>query len=982
MKEYENIEFHRQGYGMLADLGEKDPGAPVCFPRTEGGRVMTGFCDCRENRKNGSCRHFSELTRLAAAYKKSHRGRTAWDMFMESRWHRLGTLLSEGDPLPCASTEVRRTQIDSGPVYHFMLRSGFLLARMLDASSAPTRFLERIGAIPRQGVVCRTDLIKKIADHSRTKEEQLLNNAGAITRRQASEQSFWGRLAYHAWREYGDAMKFHPIIDLEKGDFILQCFHKNRETAENDASPIIAMVIPRMRVRKVLALLAAEYPEQPDLAIHPVPLKSIFRVTPKTKLDIEVRPAILALQKSGEATFFEHADFTKFRYGDLVYLKELNVLAELEQSGSERRFSNPVSMRLKKSMLPAFLDEHGQDLADGNLVLDGPLRNLAIHREFDRMEIALDVLKRSWYWLSVHYGFGNDTVSLADILRARRDGKAYLETGSGWIDVRCDAFRALESIEKLEENQNDKDENENGNGQKVRLSASQFLRLTASFENRVQINGKEERAKILKRLLALEPVKPWVNTRGLTSKLRPYQLKGVDWLRFLSENRLGGLLCDDMGLGKTHQAMALMVWMKEKRKLKDPFLVVCPTTVISHWEKKLREHAPGLETVVYHGGSRTLTDSGGTVVLTSYGVLRNDIPVLRDIPFALAVFDEIQHLKNRDTRSHQAATMLQAPVRIGLTGTPVENSLRELKSLFDLVLPGYLGSDAEFEAGYIATGATIESDTGLRKLKKLISPFTLRRLKIDVLDELPEKIEDVRTCRLSDDQVKLYRDTLATKGAALLSKIRSDTEQLPYIHIFALLNLLKRICDHPALAMNRVEEYQRFQSGKWDLFQELLLETIDSGQKLVVFTQYLGMIVMMERLLGDLGIPHVTLTGASRDRGSIIRRFNEDDDCRVFLGSLKAGGTGIDLVGGSTVLHYDRWWNAAREDQATDRVYRIGQKRAVQVFKLVTEGTLEEKIAAIIERKRRLMNSVVEADNPHLDKIFTRDELVELLQPV
>jgi SNF2 family DNA or RNA helicase len=370
----------------------------------------------------------------------------------------------------------------------------------------------------------------------------------------------------------------------------------------------------------------------------------------------------------------------------------------------------------------------------------------------------------------------------------------------------------------------------------------------------------------------------------------------------------------------------------------------------------------------------------GNVLLTSYGILRNDILSLKKVNFSLVVFDEVQNLKNRNTQNYQAAALIQAQMRLGLTGTPIENSLLDLKSLFDLVLPGYLGSDEDYAARYISTEAGLSP--GLPHLRKLISPFTLRRLKTDVLEELPEKIEDVRTCPLSELQVRLYRDALSTKGASLLSQIETNPGPLPYIHIFALLNLLKRICDHPALVMNRIEEYQNYASGKWDLFQELLFETLDSGRKIVVFTQYLGMISMMERLLNDLGIEFVTLTGSSQDRGEIVRRFNEDANCRVFLGSLKAGGTGIDLVGGSTVLHYDRWWNAAREDQATDRVHRIGQKRAVQVFKLVTEGTLEDKISAIIEKKRELMNSVVQADEAHLNKIFTREELMELLRPV
>jgi SNF2 family DNA or RNA helicase len=215
-----------------------------------------------------------------------------------------------------------------------------------------------------------------------------------------------------------------------------------------------------------------------------------------------------------------------------------------------------------------------------------------------------------------------------------------------------------------------------------------------------------------------------------------------------------------------------------------------------------------------------------------------------------------------------------------------------------------------------------------------------------------------------------------------VEKLRARGERPPYVHIFSLLTFLKRICDHPALALGRLDEHARYASGKWDLYQELLQESLDSGRKVVVFTQFLGMIDLFERNLLERGIAFVSLTGASRERGEIVRRFNEEADCRVFLGSLKAGGTGIDLTSASVVIHYDRWWNAAREDQATDRVYRLGQNKAVSVLKLTTEGTLEEKISAIIERKRRLMGEVVQVDDPGESKTFTPEELIQLLDPV
>ena len=266
-----------------------------------------------------------------------------------------------------------------------------------------------------------------------------------------------------------------------------------------------------------------------------------------------------------------------------------------------------------------------------------------------------------------------------------------------------------------------------------------------------------------------------------------------------------------------------------------------------------------------------------------------------------------------------------------------------------------------------------------RELSRLISPFTLRRLKKTVLHDLPEKIEDIRTCRLSETQATLYREAIELRAQGIIEALKNKNTAVPYIHIFALLTLLKQICDHPALIQASVEDFAAHPSGKWELFKELLSESLDSGQKVVVYTQFLGMVRIMEKHLTEQAIGYVTLTGASRKRGDIIRRFNEDPECRVYVGSLKAGGTGVDLIGGSVVIHYDRWWNAAKEDQATDRVHRIGQTRGVQVFKLVTEGTLEEKISAIIMTKRDLMDSIVKEDDPGLLKTFSREELMAML---
>jgi SNF2 family DNA or RNA helicase len=609
-------------------------------------------------------------------------------------------------------------------------------------------------------------------------------------------------------------------------------------------------------------------------------------------------------------------------------------------------------------------------------LVDESIQRLEILKKFDRLKITPRVLERDWLWLSIDYGAGNQSIALAEILKARREKQRYLATGQGWVDCHSPQFDILDLLAQDQTGGQPAQD-----GQAIRLRRTDLLRLNAAEGRQLDIDGDSRPAAELKKFLDFSSVAPLPDISDRITPLRSYQVRGAEWLWFLFENGFGGLLCDDMGLGKTHQVMALMTALHLQHRKTAPFLVVCPTTVISHWQKKITEHAPDLIPGVYHGPERNLERllAECNIVLTSYGILLRDIEKIKPVTFSLAVFDEIQYIKNSATRTYRAATAVRTQMSLGLTGTPIENSVTELKALMDLTTPGYLGSDADFIHRYAEPIEAEQHAARRDELSRLVAPFTLRRLKQSVLTELPAKIEDLRTCRLSDDQVKLYRDAVETRGRDLRQVLDSDEQPVPYMHIFALLNLLKQICDHPALVEKDVENYGQYGSGKWDLFCELLVESLDSGQKVVVYSQYLGMIDIIEAFLRELKVDFVSLTGKSRNRGAIIERFNEQDDCRVYVGSLRAGGTGIDLVAASVVIHYDRWWNAAKEDQATDRVHRIGQRRGVQVFKLVTEGTLEEKIAAIIAKKRQLQDSVVKEDDPGLLKSFTREELIELM---
>ena len=862
------------------------------------------------------------------------------------------------------------------PIVKTIGSNGDTLLYYLSSGSDRTRFFERCESTSHDdGIPNRAWALSRLAVMTQTDNEKNMNARGFKTRKQTLEESFWFKCAYHGFREFGEGASqnggctFEPAISGTSGTFTVSCL-------ASDGAPLLRLAIPRNKVKSVLSTFQDLLPNQHALAIHPIPLKSIFKISRNTELDLEIKPQIQLIQENGEKNFFEKKDFEKFTYGLLVYIKEMGIMAQLEQPGKSRKFRAPEKMVLKKSQVPVFLEEYEEDLKEGPFRLDDTVKGLKIFKSFDRIKITPESLDRDWYWLSIQYGFGNQTISLTEILKAKSAGQRYIGSKSGWIDCASKAFQSLDGILESVQIENISDTKE-----RIKFSRLDLFRLQAQIREPLTVEGDDEPVSLLKKMLALKPAAPLPKTAGLRSTLRNYQELGVEWIHFLFQNGFGGLLCDDMGLGKTHEVMAFMVGLLEQKKPREPFLVVCPTTVLSHWKNIVRKYAPILKPVIYHGTQRDLGQALNEhqLILTSYGILRRDMEILETLNFSVAVFDEIQNLKNPQTQLYQSARKIHAHMKLGLTGTPIENRLGELKALMDLTLPGYLGKDADFEAHYVKPIENHGDEGKKAQLSNLISPFALRRKKESVLHDLPEKIEDMRTCTLSEDQVKLYRDAVSSRGKDLLKHLKEEGKTVPYIHIFALLNLLKQICNHPSLVEGNIDDYQNLKSGKWDLFQELLDESLQSGQKVVIYSQFLGMIGIMEKYLTEKGIDFVSLTGKTGNREKVIDRFNRDPVCRVFVGSLKAGGVGIDLVAASVVIHYDRWWNAAREDQATDRVHRIGQKRGVQVFKLVTEGTLEEKIAAVILKKRNLMDSVVEESDPGVMKSFTRDELIDLL---
>jgi SNF2 family DNA or RNA helicase len=467
--------------------------------------------------------------------------------------------------------------------------------------------------------------------------------------------------------------------------------------------------------------------------------------------------------------------------------------------------------------------------------------------------------------------------------------------------------------------------------------------------------------------------------KGFSATLRSYQQTGYDWMRYLRRAGLHGVLADDMGLGKTHQTMAFLMSTYEEGATR-PSLIVAPTSVMDNWIQKIKDFAPALRPYRYYGPERRpeiLRLPGQRAIVTTYTVLARDIDYLSSMEWETVVLDEAQYIKTSSTQYAQAAKRLSARTRLALTGTPIENRLDELWSIFQFVLPGLLGSHQSFRERFEIPIIRNNDFLAKDKLKKLIAPFKLRRVKSEVLQDLPPKVEDVRMCDLSAHQQALYRALVERDGERLADELRDAGKKIDYISVFAALSKLKRICDHPALVVNGPRTMD-LHSGKFDVFKELMQEALDSGQKVVVFTQYLEMMNIIEDYLRHLRVDFAEIRGDSRERAEAIKRFNENENCKVFVCSLMAGGVGIDLTSASVVIHYDRWWNAAREDQATDRVHRWGQRRGVQVFKLLTRGTLEEKIDKMISAKGDLMNSIVDVDAGSF-KRFDREELIDLL---
>ena len=490
-------------------------------------------------------------------------------------------------------------------------------------------------------------------------------------------------------------------------------------------------------------------------------------------------------------------------------------------------------------------------------------------------------------------------------------------------------------------------------------------------------------ADVLARLENRDTIEPLPVPSAFEGELRPYQERGYAWLRFLRRWGLGACLADDMGLGKTVQTLALILYDREKPEDRAPVLLVCPTSVIGNWQREAARFTPDLAVMVHHGGARgrgkalRKTAFKHDVVITSYALLQRDVTALDAVPWKGVVLDEAQNIKNPETKQARAARALTAGYRIALTGTPVENNVGDLWSVMEFLNPGLLGTQADFKRRFFVPIQANSDVQAIERLKALTGPFILRRLKSDktIIADLPEKMEMKVYCNLTREQGSLYA---AVVDEAMETLTAADGIRRRGV-VLATLSKLKQVCNHPAQFLGDNSTVPG-RSGKLARLVEMLEEVLEAGERALVFTQFseMGEIIkshLQETFGEEVLFLHGGVPRAKRDR--MVKRFQEAG-ASIFLLSLKAGGTGLNLTAANHVFHFDRWWNPAVEDQATDRAFRIGQTRGVQVHKFLCLGTLEEKIDEMIERKKEVASAIVGAGEAWLTELTT-EQLTDIL---
>ena len=561
------------------------------------------------------------------------------------------------------------------------------------------------------------------------------------------------------------------------------------------------------------------------------------------------------------------------------------------------------------------------------------------------------------------------------------------QDGGGYLRLPCEPLRPwLQALlELMAERSGHKDSDFKGTA--LRVSRLEALRvgaaLLADSREATGWQGSDKLREMVSQLAGHSALPDLAAPAGLMAELRPYQLQGLRWLQFLRTHGLGGILADDMGLGKTLQTLAHILTEKNAGRLDLPVLIMAPVSLMGNWRREANRFTPGLSVLVLHGSQRHQVASSMArydIVIAPYSLLQRDRERWQAQAWHLVVLDEAQNIKNANSHAAKIVSELNTRHRLCLSGTPMENHLGELWSLFYFLMPGFLGSQARFRALYRTPIEKHQDSERAERLRHRVTPFMLRRYKHDVATDLPEKQIAISSVELGDSQADLYEtirlSTEKTVRDALVNKGLAHSQ----IQILDALLKLRQVCCDPRL-LSLPEAQKAKHSAKLEMLMELLPEMLAEGRKVLLFSQFTSMLALIEQELEKRGIPWVKLTGQSQNREQIIDRFTSGD-VPLFLISLKAGGVGLNLTQADTVIHYDPWWNPAAETQATDRAHRIGQTQRVMVYKLVAQGTIEERILDLQERKAALAESLYSGTAAGGQTMLTESDLDALLLPL
>jgi SNF2 family DNA or RNA helicase len=571
-----------------------------------------------------------------------------------------------------------------------------------------------------------------------------------------------------------------------------------------------------------------------------------------------------------------------------------------------------------------------------------------------------------WFELDGHVDYGGQHLAIPALLAAAQRGDAFVELGDGSMGLLPDDWlRKHGALARLGSNE----------GGRLRFNSSHVALLDAMLAAQPEASCDEVFARARQELHAFDGIAPVDPPASFAGTLRTYQREGLGWLVFLRRFGFGGCLADDMGLGKTVMVLALLAWCRAQRNESSPALVVAPRSLVFNWRQEAARFTPDIRVLDYTGADRASVReriAEHDLVLTTYGTLRRDAAHLRSVPFEYVILDEAQAIKNASSASAKAARLLTARYRLALSGTPIENHLRELWSLFEFLNPGVLGSAAAF-SGLVASRSV--DDELLSMLSKGLRPFILRRTKAQVAPELPAKTEQTVYCELESPQRTLYNELRDHYRQTLLTRVNGGGLGRAKLQVLEALLRLRQAACHPGLIdAGRAKDA----SAKLDVLIPQIGEAVEEGHKTLVFSQFTSLLALLRKRLDEQEITYEYLDGRTRDRESKVVRFQTDPECRLFLISLKAGGVGLNLTAAEYVFLLDPWWNPAVEAQAIDRTHRIGQTRHVFAYRLIAKDTVEERVLELQQRKRELADAILTADQSLIGRL-NRDDLEWLL---